>query len=101
MEYDLQQFITKNKDKDWHILIVEIPKELRHLDEKYSKLKRNEYDNGLTNYRKHVGDFLFFLNNGIVPAGIGIEGLKNFLPIVEKLVAKNQLIPKVLDLFRQ
>ncbi|MNR44041.1 hypothetical protein D3C85_1627340 [compost metagenome] len=99
MKYDLNSFVEEYQDKDYITILKDLNKEINHLDVLYSKLKRSEYDYGLTEYRKHVGDFLFFLNTGVVPNGIGIVGLKIFLPIVQNLVQKNQLIPKVLNLF--
>lgn len=99
MNYDLNEFVLKYQDKDYITILSDLNKEVVHLDNRFVKLKRNEYDNGLSDYRKHVGDFLFFLNSGVVPGGIGITGLKIFFPIIKNLVDKNQLKPEVLTVF--
>ncbi|PRD56741.1 hypothetical protein [Sphingobacterium gobiense] len=99
MNYNLSDFISKYKDADYITLITEVPKEVQQLDARYLRLKRNEDDNGLTYYRKHVGDFLFYLNTGVVPSGIQITGLREFLPIIEDLVRKGQFNATALDIF--
>ncbi|KIQ22765.1 hypothetical protein RT99_06645 [Flavobacterium sp. MEB061] len=99
MKYDLNSFVEEYRDKDYINILKDLNKEISHLDVLYLKLKSSEYDYGLTEYRQHVGDFLFFLNTGVVPNGIGIVGLRNFLPIVTNLVQKNQLKPSILNLF--
>ncbi|MGE6220429.1 hypothetical protein ACQKCH_11430 [Nubsella zeaxanthinifaciens] len=100
MKYDLNDFILKYQDADFLTLIVEVTKEVRQLDARYMRLKRNQYDEGLGYYRDHVGDFLFYLNCGIVPAGIGLKGLQKFQPIIENLVNKGQFKPQALDIFK-
>ncbi|ALL05467.1 hypothetical protein AQ505_08155 [Pedobacter sp. PACM 27299] len=100
MKYDLNDFIVKYQDVDFITLIVQISKEVQQLDASYKRLNRNDDDNGLTYYREYVGDFLFYLNTGVVPAGIQINGLREFLPIIENLVHKGQFKPEVLNLFK-
>lgn len=100
MEYDIKKLVLKYQDKNYAEILTELTKEVTHLDQLYAKLKRSEYDNGLTDYRTHAGDFLFFINSGAVPAGIGLSGLKLFLPIIVNLVDKGQLKPEVLNLFK-
>ena len=100
MIYDLNNFVLKYQDKEYINIIIDLNKEVQHLDALYSRLKKNEYDNGLVAYREYLGDFLFYLNSGVVPAGIGKKGLMMFLPILENLVQKGQLKSEVLDLFK-
>ena len=100
MIYDLNDFILKYQDADFITLITQISKEVQHLDALFMRLRRNEYDNGLTYYREHVGDFLFYLNTGVVPAGIQITGLEHFRPIIENLVNKGQFRPEALNIFK-
>ncbi|MGV3704527.1 MAG: hypothetical protein ACO1NU_04030 [Arcticibacter sp.] len=100
MKYDINDFILKYQDADFLTLIVEVTKEVQHLDARYMRLKRNEYDEGLGYYRDHVGDFLFYLNSGMVPAGIKLTGLQKFLPIIENLVNKGQFKPEALNVFK-
>lgn len=100
MKYDINDFILKYQDADYLTLIVEVTKEVQQLDARYMRLKRNEYDEGLSYYRDHVGDFLFYLNSGMVPAGIKLDGLQKFLPIIENLVTKGQFKPEALNVFK-
>ena len=97
MKYDLNNFIVKYQDKDYITILMELTKEVQHLDNAFVKLKRNQYDEGLTDYRSHVGDFLFYLNTGVIPGGIGVTGIKKFLPIITNLVEKAQLKPELLN----
>jgi len=100
MKYDLNDFILKYQDADFLTLIEEVTREVKYLDARYLRLKRNEYDDALTYYREYVGDFLFYLNTGVVPVGIKITGLHKFLPIIENLVSKGQFRPEALNIFK-
>lgn len=100
MNYDLNHFIAKYKDSDYIDLVELLSREVPNLDARYLRLKRNEYDYGLKNYREHVGDFLFYLNTGMIPAGIQITGLSKFQPIIENFVRKGQFKPEALDIFK-
>ncbi|MEQ7802238.1 hypothetical protein ABDJ41_20750 [Pedobacter sp. ASV1-7] len=98
MNYNLNTFVQKYQHKDLGEILAFLFREVPHLDGLYAKLKRNQDDGGLIFYRAHLGDFLFFLQNGVVPAGIGKDGLALFRPILENLVQKNTFKPEVLNL---
>lgn len=98
MNYDLNNFVQKYQDKNLGEILSFLFREVPHLDRLHAKLKRNQDDGGLIFYRAHLGDFLFFLQSGVVPAGIGKDGLALFRPILENLVQKNAYKPEVLDL---
>lgn len=86
--------ITKNQSSDAKIIKLDriyfYPGKYKHISSNY-KFK---------NYRKHAVDFLFFLNTGIIPATIGLNGLKQFLPIIKNLVKEGQLKEEVLNIFK-
>jgi len=50
MNYNLSDFISKDKDADYITLITKISKEVQYLDARYLRLKRNEDSNGLIYY---------------------------------------------------
>lgn len=100
MDYNLEQYILKYENADYLHLLEQTTKEVEHLDKIYLNIKKNHDDDGLIYYRKHVGDFLFYLNCGVVPADIGLNGLKKFLPLITNLVKKGQLKKEALEIFK-
>ncbi len=101
MEFEIESLVKKYKDKDLPVIWSELTSEVIHLDKLFSKYrpKHNSSDNGLKEYREYAGDFLFFLNTGVTPVGIGIEGLRILLPVIKNLVEKGQLKKEILDRF--
>jgi hypothetical protein len=104
MQFDKNDLIKKYINKDLFDIIYELSSEIERLDKLHLNInhKSNRHLSAyqLREYREYAGDFLFFLNSGITPAGIGIDGLKFFLPIINNLVDKGQLKQSVLDRFQ-
>ncbi len=102
MTFDINNFIHKYKDKNFIEIRTDLTEEVKYLDNLLRNIKKHkdisEYQ--LQEYRKYAGDFLFFLNTGGTPAGIGIEGLKKLLPIITNLLDKGQLKSDVLERFQ-
>jgi hypothetical protein len=103
MTFDINNLVSKYQDKNFIDILSELTKEVNHLDNLHRNIKKHkdisEYQ--FQEYRKYAGDFLYFLNTGGTPAGIGIDGLKKFLPIITNLVDKGQLKKDVLERFQQ
>lgn len=97
--YNLNYFIEQIQGKDLEAVYLTLQEEISSLDVVSRTIKNNDpmYDNFLE-YRKYVGDFLFFLNCGVVPAGIGKDGLKKFSPVIIHLVEIGALTEPVLKL---
>lgn len=103
MEYEIEELVQKYQDKDIIELRESLTAEVKELDRIYfypGKYKHISSDHKFMKYRDYAGDFLCFLNTGITPATIGIEGLKHFLPIIRNLVEKGQLKKEVLNIFK-
>jgi hypothetical protein len=99
--YSIDDYINSVINKDWLTIIDITEKEVRKVDAiwlKTNQKKPNYYQ--IRRYRELVGDFLFFLNCRIVPAGIGKEGLKKFEPVIKSLVDQGCFLPAVLDLLK-
>lgn len=96
--YSIEDYISSVINKDWQSVIDITEKEVRMVDGVWLNMnpkKPNYYR--IKRYRDLVGDFLFFLRSGIVPAGIGKEGLLKFEPVIKSLVDNGYFVPKVLD----
>jgi hypothetical protein len=89
----LDIFLGKYLGKNRLDIQIELSDEIDILDKRY---KKNELDDEAKNYRTYGGEFLFFLNTVVVPANIGISGLKDFLPIITELVNRGDLPANVL-----
>jgi hypothetical protein len=101
MKFDINELIEKYQDKELFDIIVELTREVEYLDKLWRKTdKKAPYVYQLEKYREYAGDFLYFLNTGGTPAGIGLEGLKHFLPIIQNLVNKGNFKETVLDRFK-
>ena len=102
MTFDLEKLVDKYKDKSYIDIIVELTKEVQHLDNLWIKPKLVPTDQRyeLEKYRDYAGDLLYFMNTGGTPATIGLNGLRRFLPIISNLVEKGQLTKDVLDRFQ-
>lgn len=102
MKYEINNLVLKYQDKDWIDIVVSLTQECKNLEILHDNIKRHkdisEYD--LLKYKKYAIDFLYFLNTGGTPAGIGIDGLKMFLPIINNLVEKGQMTSDVLKRFQ-
>jgi len=98
MNLDLNYFIDKNLNKDLIELIIDITKEVDSL-KKWKCPKDLEYSK--EKYLDTIGDFLQFLNTGTIPAGIGINGLKKFKPIITYLANGKGLTKDVLVIFQE
>lgn len=90
MQFDKNQLFEKYNNKDLFAIISELSAEVTYLDNLYCNIKRHKdiSEDQLLEYRKYAVDFLFFLNTEKTPSGIGIEGLRNFLPVITNLVGK-------------
>ncbi len=101
MDFDLNNLIERIKDKDFIEILDDLVKERTYLKRlslsDVKKAGKSEYK--FSQYKDHIGDFLFFLNSGMTPATTGLDGLKKFLPVINNLVEKKQLKPEVLDRF--
>lgn len=103
MAWEIKELIKKYQDKDFIEIHKSLTTELKELDRIYfypGKYKHISSNYKFKNYREHAGDFLFFLNTGMIPATIGLDGLKRFLPIINNLVNKGQLKKEVLNILK-
>jgi hypothetical protein len=103
MAWEIKELVKKYQDKDFIEIHKSLTTELKELDRIYyypGKDKHISSDYKFKRYRDHAGDFLFFLNTGMVPATIGRDGLKQFLPIIRNLVKKGNLDEDVLNIFK-
>jgi len=100
--YNIDEIVTKYLGKDYLTIHLELSMEVVHLENNHRKILKHprvsEYK--LVKYMKYAKDFLFYLNTGGIPAGIGIAGLNHFLPIINDLVEKGQLKQEALSIFR-
>lgn len=98
MNLDLNDFIKKNLNKDLYELKDDITKEVDALN-KWKCPKDLEYTK--EKYLDTIGDFLYFLRTGETPAGIGLDGLKQFKPIIIYLANGKGLTKDVLLIFQE
>lgn len=102
MEFDINELVERYKAMDFLSIHQDLAREVNRLDVLAQRPAkgRNDYAHyKMMEYRKYAGDFLFFLNTGVTPNGIGLEGLKIFLPVIQSLVDQKQLKKEVLDRF--
>lgn len=52
------------------------------------------------NYYEQLSSLVFFLRNGVKPAGLSNEDFKRIQPLCEEWIAKGQMNNAVLDLFQ-
>lgn len=101
--YDISKFIDKSMDMHYFEFKKYLKDEFKHADNIYVKTKIKDKDREIEirNYWKYLGDFMYFINTDFnnVPAGIGMDGLKVFLPLLESFVQKKQLNKNVLKVF--
>jgi len=97
-KYAIENIVTELSGLDFIDVLVKIKEEVKGLE--LIKIDRKNADYySYSNYKKYCGDFLYFLNTGSVPVGIGIDGLRLFLPVIKSLASKGQLKKEALDLF--
>lgn len=102
MTFDIDNLVSKYKDKDFIDIVIELTKEVQHLDNLWKNHHKHKEVSAyeLERYRKYAGDFLYFMNTGGTPAEIGLNGLRHFLPVINNLVEKKQFKLDVLDRFQ-
>jgi hypothetical protein len=92
-EFDIVDFISSVKDKNKYDIIRLAESEAKEA-EKISETKGYGQ-----NYVEDLRVFDYFMRYGQKPEGINGEHFKMFRSICEKLVAKKQLPPDVLNMF--
>jgi len=99
-KYNLQNFLTRINGKDLVDVLITTEDEVRRIDAVFLKVKKNSDEFTMINgYRNLIGDFLFFLRSGAVPAGIGKQGLKKFETVIKSLVDQGCFKPTILTVF--
>jgi hypothetical protein len=99
--YNIDEFIERIKDMDWHDMVPEVCREgeqARRRSEK-GKAAAEAVRQGSLKYAALLGGFAFFLQNSSKPAGLTDAEFQLFRPVCEKLVQKGQLKPEALELF--
>jgi hypothetical protein len=99
--YDFAVFIKAMVGKDY----IDI---LRLAEQEAYEVERRSYnvrgaprarEHGSVHYGHELGEFLFFLNSGMKPAGVSEQTFASYRPVIEVLVERKQLLPSVLKFF--
>ena len=92
-EFNFKEFINAVKDKDKSDI-------LRLAESEATEAEKNSQIKGYgQNYVEAVREFLYFIRYGQKPVGLEEEYFHMFRIVCENLVAKKQLLPKILKLF--
>jgi hypothetical protein len=102
-QFDKQAFLNRIKDLDWHQMIDITSKEVGHVESISYNIKGavKNREQGSVGYIDFLKGFLFWLSNGIKPAGLSNDEFRTFRPICEKLIEKKQLKPEALSVFKK
>jgi hypothetical protein len=100
--YDIKEFLEAMLGKDFNEIFIlaeqeAFDAEIRSFNVKNAPKTREK---GSVTYSRKVGNFLFFLRQGIRPSGASDEEFSLYRPICEDLVEKQEFQPTVLDLFQ-
>ncbi len=100
-EYDFNDFLERmSKENHWDIL--------KKAEQEGSNVERSSFGvkgcvdrrkRGSVEYSRKIGEFLFFMRNGIRPSSISDMDFLKYKKVLENLVDKDQMKPEVLLIF--
>ncbi len=99
--YDFSKFLDEIKDLDLYEMIKMASERCRILEEasfgvKGAVKRRQE---GSVEFIANIKELLFWLGNGIKPAGLSDVEFQKFRPLCMNLIAKKQFKPEALVVF--
>ncbi len=98
--FSLRGFLEQVKDYGYLEMVKAGEEETDSLDGLLRGDARNDtIESGGGLYRRQLGEFLFFLKQGIRPHSATEEDFQSYRPVCEALVAKGHFKPSVLDMF--
>ena len=100
-DYSIEDFLKNAKGKSWGTLVKESHLEFRNLQNLritpkhplFRSKSRIEY------YRDFLGEFCFLIGQLHKPAGMPDDLFRRTRPVLESLVERNELPPKVLEIY--
>ena len=100
--YDINRFIESVKDKDYYVILDEAQKAVYAAERGTSGVKGavRKREAGALGYAADLKGLIFFLGNGVKPAGVNDYVFQSFKPIVQSLVDRKQFKPEALDVFK-
>jgi len=102
--FDISEFINMVKDRSYLEIIQTAEQEVRASERLSSggvKGARKVRERGAGRYEATLKGLLFLLQSGRKPDGVDPDTFASFRPIIENLVAKDQLKPTALEVFKQ
>ena len=100
--YDFQEFLDAMVGKDYREILVAADRECAAAESRSYGVNGapRARKMGSTDYARSLKSFLFFLQNGVRPAGASDQEFAKYRPICEALVEKKQFKPSALDIFK-
>lgn len=99
--YDFDKFLEEIKDLDWHTIIPLAETKCISLERgSYGvkgAVKRREL--GSTELVEKIKGLLFWLQNGMKPAGLSETDFQKLRPLCLNLIEKKQLKPEAIKIF--
>lgn len=101
--YDFEAFINRIKDEDYHEIVKEAEREANIVEDSSYRVRGavHRRQQGSMVYVDQIGAFLFWMHNGMRPAGASEEDFQLYRIVAEKLVEKGQFKPTVLEMFKR
>ncbi|MBL7215465.1 MAG: hypothetical protein ISS71_07280 [Phycisphaerae bacterium] len=99
--YDFDYFLERMSHEDYIDILRKAENEGANL-EKHSFGSKGCVDRrkaGSVELSRKIGEFLFFMRNGIKPASVNEEDFKKYKIVVQALVDKGQMKPEALKIF--
>jgi hypothetical protein len=100
-DYSIEEFLERAKRKPRHELVWESHSEFRSLQNlritPKHPLFRHKFR--IEYYKDFLGEFCFLIGQLQRPAGMSEELFRRTRPVLESLVERNELPPKVLEIY--
>ena len=100
--YDFHAFLGSIEDLQWHEMIISATQECDRVERLSYSVKGavKAREAGSVAYAASLKNLLFFLRTNVRPGGASDREFASYRPLVEKLVAKENLKLEALDAFK-
>ena len=101
-DYSFTKFIDAIKDKDFFEIVKLGEQEASNVERTLTSGRKGvvEARKRCGNYLALLGEFLFFMKNGIKPYGVYEENFQLYRPVCENLVKKGFFKQTIMDYFK-
>lgn len=102
-QYDFRKFIESVKEMNFAQIIQYTEREIGRIENRSYNVKGAACQKqlGSLDYVNRVGEFLFWLRNGVKPLNASEEDFQLYRIVADRLVAKGQFKPTILDEFKK